>query len=483
MLRKFLTEEERAEVEDECRRYTAWRLSQEHSFDGNQDENFNNDDHASEENNYNVGNEKTDTGRPSGSKLGVPVIKSRMKSTGAWLTPGVLKEEEALDVPSEAQRRASKRSSVSGGNKRPVTFRTSTVSTSSERIRRSSEVGNPSASKKQPPEKPETPEKSSLDAARKASGVRRPPKVLSVDEIFAKGIREWREDKERFRASSYGEGKKRTSSSSKQGKKSDSREKGMEALAKKDPIDQTCESPSTSSSYDDYLEYSETEESHSTMTEEQIHRKRMRKNLDIAADLCKLLVLFCVSFLVTVCPIWFLEMDHPPPKIQFNITEYNICFWTGSLGFLDELNPCPYRGYLSSDQAGNECLPWKDAIDGGNGLPGVGLDGIHYYSVELDPKTKKPKRDFSHVKESLRQFRQNFWDSKQTERSQDYVHRFCRRLGNTTRNYPVCLRSGPEEEEAHKEIYISRCWLIPCSIRVASKCYTEQTENKKKASG
>ena len=97
-------------------------------------------------------------------------------------------EEEALDVPSDAPRRGSKRTSMGGGgNKRPVTFRTSTVSTSSERIRRSSEVGNPSASKKQPPEKPETPEKSSLDAARKASGVRRPPKVLSVDEIFAKG--------------------------------------------------------------------------------------------------------------------------------------------------------------------------------------------------------------------------------------------------------------------------------------------------------
>ena len=69
MLRKFLTEEERAEVEDECRRYTAWRLSQEHSFDGNQDENFNNDDHTSEENNYNVGNEKTDTGRVCLSKI------------------------------------------------------------------------------------------------------------------------------------------------------------------------------------------------------------------------------------------------------------------------------------------------------------------------------------------------------------------------------------------------------------------------------
>merc|ERR1719228_2822650 len=190
------------------------------------------------------------------------------------------------------------------------------------------------------------------------------------------------------------------------------------------------------------------------MTEEQIHRKRMRRNFDIAADLCKLLALFCVSFLLTVSPIWFLEMDNPPPEIQFNITEDNICFWAGSLGFLDERNPCPYRGYLSSDQNGKECLPWKDAIDGGNGLPGVGIEDIHYQSD--DPKTKK-RDDFGYLKDSLRQFRQNFYDSKQTERSQDYRHRFCRRLGTVTTNFPVCLTFGPDDE---KEIYVSRCWLI-----------------------
>ena len=40
-----------------------------------------------------------------------------------------------------------------------------------------------------------------------------------------------------------------------------------------------------------------------------------------------------------------------------------------------------------SSQTGAECLEWKEAIDGGDVLPGVGIDGI-IYDHNLDDKKR-----------------------------------------------------------------------------------------------
>ena len=64
----------------------------------------------------------------------------------------------------------------------------------------------------------------------------------------------------------------------------------------------------------------------------------------------QVIVFFCLACGLTLLPIAFLEDDNLPEAVTFNITEHNICFWTGSKGFLDKLNPCPYRGYIGNDK-------------------------------------------------------------------------------------------------------------------------------------
>ena len=58
----------------------------------------------------------------------------------------------------------------------------------------------------------------------------------------------------------------------------------------------------------------------------------------------------------------------------------------------------------STDQLERECLEWKDAIEGGKHLPGVGIDGIVYEHYRDKPQPGRghdstPYRDFTKLKE------------------------------------------------------------------------------------
>ena len=61
-------------------------------------------------------------------------------------------------------------------------------------------------------------------------------------------------------------------------------------------------------------------------------------------------MIFCLSFFLTIIPVFIIDKDNLPEEVKFNITEDNICFWEGSSGLLDDCNPCPYRGYIGNDQ-------------------------------------------------------------------------------------------------------------------------------------
>ena len=54
--------------------------------------------------------------------------------------------------------------------------------------------------------------------------------------------------------------------------------------------------------------------------------------------------------------------------------------------FLSLLYFLPTFTLNSSDQLERECLEWKDAIDGGKYLPGVGIDGIVYEHYRGKPQ-------------------------------------------------------------------------------------------------
>jgi len=319
-------------------------------------------------------------------------------------------------------------------------------------------------------------------------------KVLSVDEIFARGIRDWRNKHDKFtsemrtgtrRFSRWESGINRGSGTSVTSKDSHSVRKEIEREneerkwrydVEKSGTSLLSESLTNSSDEDDF-DKTETEESSSTMTEEQIHRRKVQHNFDIAADVLKLLVFFTIAFGLTLLPLAFLEISNPPNEVKLNLTEKNICYWSGSKGLLSEQNPCPYRGYISNDKFGNECLRWKDAIEGGNGLKGVGIDNINF----------KKKRDFNFIKDHLRRW-QKMYHERETlspERKElisDYEHRFCRRVGDDPQtNLAVCLTLGDQGEERMDVIVVSQCWIVPCSIKVASKCYQLQAQKQDNA--
>jgi len=314
------------------------------------------------------------------------------------------------------------------------------------------------------------------------------PKVLSVDEIFAQAIHEYREQQsESFRSSSFGGGRRKSMRGSAVGTESGAAKRDSHSVRKqiereneerrwKYDVEKSAASidrselMASSSSEDEYLEQTETEESSSTMTQEQIHRRKVQYHLDIAADVFKLFVCFCLALALGAFPLVFLETDNLPEEIRFNISEANVCYWAGSKGFLNPINPCPYRGYISNDRESNECLRWKDAIDGGNGLPGVGVDEIRY------------SKDFQSYREYLRHWRELYYkrDTLTPERREivsDYEHRFCRRLGDRpSGNHAVCLTLGEKGRQAKDEIFVKKCWIVPCSIRIASKCYQMQVQ-------
>jgi len=433
MLRKFLTEEEKAELEENCRRYSEWRLS------------------AREEGKEEATKSDSQTNLNAGQDVAIPGSETEAK-TAAPATTGKLKTRRNVGVPEVPETPIetinARRSTFQEQSKRPVSFRPSAITGHQESIEKRM---NKSASDEAPPAAPR------LSCASRFSGRSsrcRAPKILSVDEIFAKGIREWREQLDKSGRSSFVNGKHQS------------------IVIEKDSIVSTKDFSTSLYSSDEDFEETETEtEESSTMTDEQIHRKKVQHHSDIAADILKLIVIFFLGFGLTILPVTFLESDNRPRPVTLNLTEKNICYWYGSKGFLEETNPCPYRGYIANDKDGHECLRWKDAIEGGNGLNGVGLDNINYgkrlFVKEYLGKWKK----LYHARDTA---------SMTPERRDlitDYEHRFCRRLGSDPRNNEgVCLTLGENGEAEMDDIHLGQCWIVPCSIKVASQCYQQQVQ-------
>ena len=57
-----------------------------------------------------------------------------------------------------------------------------------------------------------------------------------------------------------------------------------------------------------------------------------------------------------------------------------------------------YRWCKNLDKEEEECLVWKEAIDGGKYLPGVGIDGINYESPKDRALKDKALKDYSYMK-------------------------------------------------------------------------------------
>jgi len=331
---------------------------------------------------------------------------------------------------------------------------------------------------------------STASSSRIIRGSKRAPKVRSVDEIFAEAISEFREQQTESFRNSFAVGRRRSMFGTKLGAESGVLHRDSHSVRKqiqrenedrrwKYNVEKSAASierldsiVSSSSSSDEDLEPTETAESASTMTQDQIHRRKARYHSDIAADVFKLFVCFCLALALASLPLVFLETDNLPEEIRFNISEVNICYWAGSKGLLSPVNPCPYRGYISNDKDGHECLRWKDAIDGGNGLPGVEIDEIRFTG----------RKDFHFPRAYLKEWREQYYkrDALTPERRElvsDYEHRFCRRLGeDPLTNLASCLTLGEKGEKAKDEIYVKDCWIVPCSVRVAAQCYQTQVQ-------
>jgi len=474
MLRKFLTEDEKAEVEENCRRYSEWRRSLAEEVREEVEEEVTSDSQT----NLNAGQDAirgSETEAKTASPAATGKIKKRRK-VGGLKVPEVPETPIIEETPSVLSAR---RSTFQEQSKRPVSFRPSAIAGHQESIEKRM---NKSAFDEAPPAAPR------LSSASRFSGrsSRRTPKILSVDEIFAKGIREWREQLDKSGRSSFVNGKhqsivieKDPSGVSIKGKHVVRKEIETENEERKRKYDleksvtaiEARESSMLYSSDEDFEETeTETEES-STMTDEQIHRKKVQHHLDIAADILKLIVIFFLGFGLTILPVTFLESDNRPRPVKLSLTEKNICYWDGSKGFLDETNPCPYRGYIANDKDGHECLRWKDAIEGGNGLNGVGLDNIDYGKHLFVKEYLGLWKKLYHARDTA---------SMTPERRDlitDYEHRFCRRMGNDPQNnQAVCLTLGENGEAEMDNIHVGQCWIVPCSIKVASQCYQQQVQ-------
>ena len=184
MLRKFLTEAEKAELDEECERYMEWRLTESQSLSLSPEGSVDgaNDHRNRNKNTSPLRRTSTDSSggrraRPRASsrdaedvadirKRSIDTVKSnetgqwKIKPMGKWLTPNV----EPND-PGNEREKNNRGDSVQGSIRPPVTFLVE---------------GSPL-------EAPD-PEMASIRAAEQASKPSvRAPKTLSVDEIFARG--------------------------------------------------------------------------------------------------------------------------------------------------------------------------------------------------------------------------------------------------------------------------------------------------------
>ena len=162
MLRKFLTDEEKEETAERCQQYSQRR----HQADPVRDLPHGHKEEA--ESNFSAMDRSSKSGE-------VPGVKPSMKPPGRWLTPGSRQEEVLEEVSEEDTERTPAR--------RPVTFRTSTMTLISEKRKADAEETVSFRTSNEEEDRP------SPQGAARASGIsfKRAPKILSVDEIFAKG--------------------------------------------------------------------------------------------------------------------------------------------------------------------------------------------------------------------------------------------------------------------------------------------------------
>jgi len=324
---------------------------------------------------------------------------------------------------------------------------------------------------------------------------RRKEKKISVDEILARGLREWREEQAKFQTSAFGRGKRYSMMARKFASKDsgqsggtlpshpvrDEIQRAEEEKRRRDEFErreeasvaaESTEYYSSREEYDDGV--TETLESSSQMEEDEVFRKKTWHNLILATDVIKLVVYFLVFFAaISSITLSTLPEVYLPPPINIKLSERSTCYWPGGTGFLNQSNPCPYRGIMGNSETGNECLEWREAIDGGETLPGVGIDGI-IFNHSLD---RGPRQPLYKCKDGIREWRNMYYNVDKMNLTdklklfvKDYEFRFCRRFSSAPM-YLVCLTLGPKGLQAKDKIYVRSCRVPPCSIMVSNRCY------------
>jgi len=188
-----------------------------------------------------------------------------------------------------------------------------------------------------------------------------------------------------------------------------------------------------------------------------IHKQKVAKWSGYVMDALRVVIVLIIAFLLTGLP-WFLEEESIEPEVfNFNLTEGNICFWVGSTSILDELNPCPYRGYVSMDRDANNCWKWSEVM--------ANEDWVRSLKATNELQAGVLPRDYLKWVEEL----------KPRFGGQDFNAPFCRRLakGNTdgVENFPKCFVKMDNEGNELEVPRISNCWVVGCTLKVSNDCY------------
>jgi len=198
------------------------------------------------------------------------------------------------------------------------------------------------------------------------------------------------------------------------------------------------------------------------------YQRRMSTIGPIIRDIIRLMVVFFGSFFITYLPWLYVPLDVKPDHYKFNITRHNICFWLGSMGMLDDDNPCPYRAYLHITEAGKDCIRWSDVWENK-----TLVELIRKEAKKGEPNPKTNKAFFS-----TQAF--EFMEKFKAKWPKDYTAPFCRRLGNKpSLIYPHCFVYEDESaKENHQLPVLQNCWVVPCSQATSNDCYKMYWRNK-----
>ena len=201
------------------------------------------------------------------------------------------------------------------------------------------------------------------------------------------------------------------------------------------------------------------------------HKKKLKRYCGYFADTIRVLVVLIGSFVLTGLPWWLEDDPVGPREYKFNLTQRNICYWVGSSSILDPLNPCPYRGYISINRKAHNCLTWKEVVENKEWMDALNAEKKKQAGV-------LPREFLDKVKQMA-----------PLNDGEDYDSPFCRRLGgippsgmggyvDDNTNAPKCFVRKSEDGYDIDIPRISNCWVVPCTITISNECYKQYWTNK-----